>query len=60
MTGNVLEWEDSCASPAVDSKCLARGGWFKSPDPGALACGSSGERPRNDASQGVGIRCCSP
>ncbi|WP_394837679.1 formylglycine-generating enzyme family protein [Pendulispora rubella] len=60
MTGNVLEWENSCASAAVDSKCLTRGGWFRSPEPASLACDKNGERDRNDAAQGVGIRCCSP
>ena len=60
MTGNVLEWEDACESSAVNSKCLTRGGWFRSPEPAALACNKNGVRERNDASQGVGIRCCSP
>jgi len=60
MTGNVLEWENSCANAAVDSKCLTRGGWFRSPEAASLTCDKNGERARNDATQGVGIRCCSP
>ncbi|WP_394826873.1 formylglycine-generating enzyme family protein [Pendulispora albinea] len=60
MTGNVLEWEDSCESSAVDSDCLTRGGWFKSPEPAALACNKNGRRKRTASAEGVGIRCCSP
>ncbi|WP_394848194.1 formylglycine-generating enzyme family protein [Pendulispora brunnea] len=60
MTGNVLEWENSCASSATDSKCLTRGGWFRSPEAASLACDKNGERARDAGNEGVGIRCCSP
>jgi len=60
LSGNVLEWEDSCDGDAgVGDHCRIRGGSFNYSGPG-LRCdmGESLEFARADRYVAVGFRCC--
>jgi formylglycine-generating enzyme required for sulfatase activity len=67
MSGNVAEWENSCAGggpgnggPGNDS-CSVRGGSFQSASTAdQLACGAQDLVPRNSTAANIGFRCCSP
>lgn len=58
MSGNVLEWEDSCdgASGRADS-CLLRGGSYQS-DLTSLQCAHREQAARGQGYPTVGFRCC--
>lgn len=62
MSGNVWEWEDSCAaSTGAGDTCSARGGSFWEADgaSGSLACaGRYGSYTRNTQNKNIGFRCC--
>jgi hypothetical protein len=60
MSGNVAEWEDSCAAESgANDACRARGGSFDD-DPGALGCYDDASAPATRAtrSKTIGFRCC--
>lgn len=59
LSGNVLEWEDSCNETAGSQDlCRYRGGSFLD-DASSLACGDgSGVGDRSFKGAGVGFRCC--
>jgi hypothetical protein len=64
MSGDVAEWENSCA-PAADAgtgatdMCITRGGSYNSNnDSIALSCPATASVARNTASPDLGIRCC--
>lgn len=64
MSGNVWEWENSCADDtSKNASCLIRGGSFQDGNEFNLRCDNSGTLPsgvnRNQALGNVGIRCCS-
>ena len=56
MSGNVMEWEDSCRSS--DDHCRLRGGSFNGATPASLACAADASAPRNTMSSEIGFRCC--
>jgi formylglycine-generating enzyme required for sulfatase activity len=65
MSGNVMEWEDSCQPSPTDpsgqfDRCALRGGAFWSA-PTQLECALQNTTIRNDqgAMNDLGIRCCS-
>jgi hypothetical protein len=58
MSGNVWEWEDSCAAKTGESDaCRIRGGSYAQAE-SALGCGADSSLPRNGAGASVGFRCC--
>jgi formylglycine-generating enzyme required for sulfatase activity len=62
MSGNVAEWEDSCATTAgMSDACSIRGGSFADA-PAALRCDSGQStpitQPRSYTGPDVGFRCC--
>ena len=61
LTGNVREWEDACnAQTGATDTCRRRGGSFLSPQ-GVMTCDdASFNSPRDDMSDAIGFRCCSP
>ena len=61
MSGNVREWEDSCAAAVgPDDRCLTRGGAFDSSgDAADLRCDTHDQRERSDTDVTIGFRCCS-
>lgn len=62
LSGNVLEWEDSCSgtSGQMDG-CRLRGGMFTmSGDLTGLACTYGENAPRGAYGLEMGFRCCSP
>jgi formylglycine-generating enzyme required for sulfatase activity len=56
MSGNVMEWEDSCRSS--DDNCRLRGGSFNSTATTSLACSADASAPRNTTAADIGFRCC--
>jgi formylglycine-generating enzyme required for sulfatase activity len=68
MSGNVAEWEDSCADTTPGAECKVRGGSFLAGgDSTALRCDASrnlarippaGANPDTDPLRDVGFRCC--
>jgi formylglycine-generating enzyme required for sulfatase activity len=60
LSGNALEWEDSCKTSVGDGdRCRLRGGYFGYAGAG-LRCGKDMYKYRGDADETTGIRCCSP
>lgn len=61
MSGNVLEWEDSCeGTGGASDPCLVRGGAFDSSQ-AKLSCGAPAVVDERAAAHGdVGFRCCGP
>jgi formylglycine-generating enzyme required for sulfatase activity len=67
MSGNVLEWEDSCGPPGGDAGdqngetdfCHTRGGSFRYPAAN-LRCDDGEMYTRGSPPNEVGIRCCGP
>jgi formylglycine-generating enzyme required for sulfatase activity len=57
LSGNMMEWEDSCTGPAETDGCRLRGGASNS-DTLYLRCASSYDRERDFTSPSVGFRCC--
>jgi hypothetical protein len=57
MSGNVWEWEDSCAATGSSANCRVRGGSFKDSNT-ALACTQDAPAVRTGAYYSVGFRCC--
>ncbi|HEY3499700.1 MAG TPA: SUMF1/EgtB/PvdO family nonheme iron enzyme, partial [Polyangiaceae bacterium] len=58
MSGNVLEWDDSCASAnGATDLCRVRGGSFEH-DESHLRCDNEDYAHRQDKLYHVGIRCC--
>ena len=64
MSGNVLEWEDSCGPPAdggpspSEDLCRLRGGSIFTGDYNSRCDWSEPGDPRNGTYPGVGFRCC--
>jgi formylglycine-generating enzyme required for sulfatase activity len=58
MSGNVWEWEDTCAGDGETQACKIRGGAYDSGG-NQLACGADASLPRDQWGPNVGIRCCS-
>ena len=60
LSGNIMEWEDSCkTSNGQSDYCHLRGGSF-SDNSFSLACPNSDPYNRNLANTYIGFRCCSP
>jgi formylglycine-generating enzyme required for sulfatase activity len=57
VSGNVAEWENSCAGSGAAALCNLRGGSFQD-GPFELQCSSANTLARNAASNAVGFRCC--
>jgi hypothetical protein len=58
LSGDVIEWEDSCSADGFVASCRARGGNFNTSS-GALSCGDPHQLERGaDYFTGVGFRCC--
>lgn len=62
MSGNVLEWENSCnppgdAGPGPGEYCHTRGGDYGSDD-GGMVCNAGVEYTRGSAAPNLGFRCC--
>jgi formylglycine-generating enzyme required for sulfatase activity len=58
MSGNVEEWEDSCAaSSGAGDECRARGGSRLDAEP-AVRCDAPTSHPRSTTSATLGFRCC--
>lgn len=57
LSGNVAEWENSCASTAAGALCNVRGGSFQD-GPYELECKSANSAARSSAASTIGIRCC--
>ncbi len=58
MSGNVLEWVDSCQGPLATDPCRLRGGSFVDFDT-RLRCDSDRSAGRATAYSYIGFRCCS-
>jgi formylglycine-generating enzyme required for sulfatase activity len=59
LSGNVLEWEDSCdGSTSGEEYCSVRGGSIADGEFYA-SCGRQGALKRRESWYGVGFRCCS-
>ena len=56
MSGNVMEWEDSCRSS--DDNCRLRGGSYNSTTPASLSCAADASAPRSTTAADIGFRCC--
>jgi hypothetical protein len=64
MSGNVWEWEDSCAaSSGKDDICRERGSSYVGVNDGTnglfLRCDANNNNPRDSNDSSVGFRCCS-
>lgn len=60
MSGNLWEWEDSCAtSDGVGDLCRARGGSFWSSDLSLRCQGATADHSRSNVNRNLGFRCCS-
>ena len=57
MSGNVIEWQDSCTFNDAGTQCLLRGGSFKR-NVGLSACDSLVSSLNSDAYDDCGFRCC--
>ncbi len=57
MSGNVAEWENSCAGSGASDNCRIRGGSYLSPD-ADLACAANRSGARDATFDDVGFRCC--
>jgi formylglycine-generating enzyme required for sulfatase activity len=58
LSGNVQEWEDACEGyQDQNDTCLARGGSYEEGPP-LLFCNVQNMRPRFDARNELGFRCC--
>jgi formylglycine-generating enzyme required for sulfatase activity len=60
LSGNVMEWEDSCDGTGQLASCRLRGASFDSTLDLALACGFGYDLVRDGMNGNVGFRCCSP
>jgi len=58
LSGNVIEWEDSCDLTAQIVTCRLRGGSFGNAND-SLACGYGSSNFRSAFDRNVGFRCCS-
>jgi len=58
LSGNVWEWEDSCAAQTGDTdECRIRGGGFNNGETN-MACGADAPTQRGATAVNVGFRCC--
>jgi len=58
LTGNVMEWEDSCdGAEGADDRCRARGGSFQSGDVQSR-CDYDYPLQRSSQFSYLGFRCC--
>jgi hypothetical protein len=63
MSGNVLEWQDSCdqnGGARENDICAFRGGSYGKGGATDQACGAAYTAARNAAFDDVGFRCCWP
>jgi hypothetical protein len=64
MSGNVWEWEDSCAAAVgPDDFCRVRGSSYYGPvgtNGVFLQCNSNNNNPRSATDSTIGFRCCGP
>lgn len=58
LSGNVWEWEDSCAGTGSNDDCRIRGGSFLHNN--GLECGFANKGYRSAMTQHIGFRCCGP
>ena len=58
MSGNVAEWDDSCAGTSGAGDNCGRHGGSYTQNSGAVACSSAVTKGRDSAENDVGIRCC--
>jgi formylglycine-generating enzyme required for sulfatase activity len=58
LSGNVMEWEDSCASSGSSGGCRLRGGSFEE-NSNILECGYGFSYVRTTTNPRIGFRCCS-
>jgi formylglycine-generating enzyme required for sulfatase activity len=58
LSGNVEEWEDSCAAGGQLANCHLRGGAFAIGVGSGLSCYSDDYMARSDVDIAVGFRCC--
>jgi formylglycine-generating enzyme required for sulfatase activity len=62
MSGNVMEWQDSCASgsdPATDPCEVQGGSWnFPGGTQSAVFCAFHEKHPRGQSVPQIGFRCC--
>ena len=58
MSGNALEWDDTCDGPAMTDRCRLNGGSFLNTAP-ELRCDFVNGAPRSARFPYVGFRCCS-
>ena len=59
LSGNVWEWEDSCADQGPYANCRVRGGAFYTSGAEYLACGYDNFNNRISVGSNFGFRCCS-
>jgi len=59
LSGNILEWEDSCSGTGQSAGCYLRGGGLDT-DSNYLVCRNNGGNNRNAKSYLIGLRCCAP
>ena len=58
MSGNILEWEDTCEGYSSDvEKCAVRGGSYED-EQNAHRCDTIGGFARSEAKNERGFRCC--
>jgi len=62
LSGNVIEWEDSCSSPGDGSEdtCRIRGGSIFARSESDMTCGADYVNPRSSTGPALGFRCCYP
>jgi len=59
MTGNVMEWIDSCkGSTTANDDCLVAAGSYKTADPTVVKCSSTAHFIRSYSGFDTGFRCC--
>lgn len=57
LSGNVAEWENSCAGESSGATCNTRGGSYQD-GPFELHCSTADGSPRQTQSETIGFRCC--
>lgn len=57
LSGNVQEWEDSCATTDAGTRCVTRGGAFYNGSAN-LRCDTRNVIPADTQDVGLGVRCC--
>jgi formylglycine-generating enzyme required for sulfatase activity len=59
LSGNVMEWEDSCGTPDAGAEvCRLRGGSIFARGESEMACDADSSDTRLHTAPGIGFRCC--